>query len=67
MSQEIEVGVRVAYKVNMGNYENADVEVSFKTIIEGNKADAVLKYNQLYDTAWELIVEKAQEIKATDV
>lgn len=65
MSQEIEVSVRVAYKVNTGNYENADVEVGFRTVIEGGKDEAVAQYNKLYGTAWNLIVEKVQEIKAS--
>ena len=60
---EIEVGVRVSYKVNTGNFENMDVEVSFKTLIEGTGADAVEKYNKLYDTAVSLLEEKTAEVR----
>jgi hypothetical protein len=64
MAQEIEVGVRLAYKVNTGNFENCDVEVSLKTIVEGGKPEAVAKYNQLYATAEELLEQKVQEIRS---
>lgn len=62
-SAPIEVGVRVAYKVNTGNFENMDAEISFKTTVVGGKAAAVEKYEQLYNTAIEKLVEKVQEIR----
>lgn len=61
-NNETRVSVRLAYKVNMGNYENLDVEFAISSAVLLGESAATAA-DRVYALTEKKLIEKVNEVK----